>query len=292
MKKTRGELIFQYFDIFLMCLLMVVIVFPVLNVISISVSNADAIINNRVTFYPIGFNTDAYVEIFDNATFMRSLINTIIVTVAGTFLSILMTLLVSYAMSREFPGKKIYTYFLVFTMYFGGGLIPTYIVFTRFLHLRNTYWVLFLPSIVNVFYIIVMRSQIEAMPQSVFEAAYIDGASELKVAFLITLPMISPTIAAISMFFALGYWNSWFNVMVYQDHDNMWTLQYFLRAVVFSKFMENSDLNTIATADATSIPAENIRMAAIVMTAAPIVAIYPFVQKYFVKGIIAGSVKG
>lgn len=291
MKKTRGERIFQYFDIFIMLCIMALVIFPVLYIMSVSVSSQEAIQNNRITFYPIGFNTAAYADILDNATFLRSLFNTLFVTVAGTVLSVFMTLLVSYAMSREFPGKKIYTYFLVFTMYFSGGLIPTYIVYTRYLHLRNTYWVLFLPAIVNVFYIIVMRSQIEALPKSVHEAAYIDGASEIKTAFLITLPMISPTIAAIAMFFALNFWNSWFNVMVYEDSNKMWTLQYFLRAVVFDKFLTAAEDSTAATAES-QIPAENFRMAAIVLTAAPIVAIYPFVQKYFVKGIIAGSVKG
>ena len=274
-----------------MLLIMIVIIFPILNIMSVSVSDADAIRRNAVSFYPIGFNTDAYADILDNPAFTQSLVNTVFTTIVGTFISILMTLIVSYCMSREFPGKKIYTYFLVFTMYFSGGLIPTYITYTKYLHLRNTYAVLILPAIVNVFYIIVMRSQIEALPQSIFEAAYIDGASEIKTAFFITLPMISPTIAAISMFFALGFWNSWYNVMVYEDFQTHWTLQYFLRVVVFEKFLIAESENTQFMIEDT-IPAENFRMAAIVLTAAPIVAIYPFVQKYFVKGIIAGSVKG
>ena len=177
-------------------------------------------------------------------------------------------------------------------MYFSGGLIPSYIIYTNVYHLRNTYWVLFLPSLVSVFYIIVMRSQIEAMPAEVFEASYIDGANEFQTVFRIVMPMITPTIAAISMFFALNFWNMWFPVMVYTDKRKFWTFQYFLRVVVFDKFF--SQYNTLSAGYQVEalIPEENYRAAAIVLVAAPIVAIYPFVQKYFVKGIISGAVKG
>jgi len=176
-------------------------------------------------------------------------------------------------------------------MYFSGGLIPTYIVVTKYLNLRNNYLSLILPGLISVFYVIVVRSQIESMPSSIFEAAYIDGAGEFQTVFQIVLPIIAPTIAAISMFYALGKWNMWFNVMIYTDHEEFWTLQYFLRVVVFDKFIASRD-NTMMTEVEKAIPEENFRMAAIVLVAAPIVAIYPFVQKYFVKGIITGSVKG
>ena len=292
MRSSAGERLFRFFNTIWMLVIMALILFPVMNILSVSVSDRAAVQSGSVTIYPKGFNTQAYREIFHNSTFLRSLLNTVFVTAAGTACAVLITLMVSYAMSRECPGKRFYTYFLVFTMYFSGGVIPTYIIYTRYLHLRNTYWVLFLPAVVNVFYIIVMRSQIEAMPASVFEAAHIDGASEMQTVFCITLPMISPTIAAVSMFFALNFWNSWFNVMVYEDYEKFWTLQYFLRAVVFDKFIAAGDSGAAATETARSVPAENFRMAAIVLTALPIVSIYPFVQKYFVKGIISGSVKG
>ena len=292
MKKTKGELIFQWFDIFLMLLIIIVIMFPVLNVISLSVSSRDAILSKEVSFYPIGFNIGAYEEVIGNSLFVRSLVNNVVLTVVGTFFAVIVTLLTAFAWTKEFLGKKIITYYFVLTMYFSGGLIPTYIIVSNVLHLRNTYWVLILPSLVSVFYIIVMRSQIENMPQTVFEASYIDGANEFQTVFLIVLPMIAPTIAAISMFFALSFWNMWYNVMVYTDQNKYWTLQYFLRVVVFDKFLNQYNELTNLEVGGEVIPEENFRSAAIVMVAAPIVMIYPFVQKYFVKGIISGAVKG
>ena len=292
MKKSTGDHVFHVINILFMVMITAVVLFPVLNVISLSVSDISAINSRSVSFYPKGFQLGAYKDILKNQDFLTALINTVWITVVGTVLAIIVTLMVSYAMTKEFVGKKFFTYYFVLTMYFSGGLIPSYMIFTNIYHLRNTYWVLFLPSLVSVFYIIVMRSQIEAMPSEVFEASYIDGANEFQTVFRVVMPMISPTIAAISMFFALNFWNMWFSVMVYTDKSKFWTFQYFLRVAVFDKFF--SQYNTLAVGYEVEalIPEENYRAAAIVLVAAPIVAIYPFVQKYFVKGIISGAVKG
>lgn len=292
MKKSLGEQVFQVFNILIMLFIIAIIIFPLMNIISLSVSDTEAILYRKVSIFPVGFNTKAYNEIFSNSTFVRSLINNIGITAIGTFLAVILTLMISYALTKNFYGKKVVTYFFVFSMYFSGGLIPTYIMITNYLHMRNTYTVLILPYLISVFYIIVMRSQIECIPSSFFEAAYIDGANEYQTVFLIVLPAITPTVAAISMFFALSKWNMWFPVMIYTDYQKYWTLQYFLRVIVFDKFLTASDSTTIAVAGEKGIPEENFRMAAIVLVAAPIVCIYPFVQKYFVKGIIAGAVKG
>ena len=292
MHKTRGEKAFQIVDIILMAIILAVVIFPILNVLSLSVSSREAILNNEVTIYPIGFNFDAYIDVMENSQFNRSLINNVGLTIVGTFLAVLVTLMVSFALTKDFLGKKIINYYFILTMYFSGGLVPTYIIVATVLDLRNTYWVLILPSLVSVFYIIVMRSQIETMPTEVFEASYIDGANEFQTVFLVVLPMISPTIAAIAMFFALSFWNMWYNVMIYIDYDKHWTLQYFLRVVVFEKFLSQYSSTSLTVEFDEMIPEENFRNAAVVMVAAPIVAIYPFVQKYFVKGIISGAVKG
>jgi putative aldouronate transport system permease protein len=295
MKHTATEKIFQVFTVIVLALVLVTVLFPVLHIVALSVSNRDAIVSKTVTVYPVGFQIDAYKKVMGNPLFIRSVINTAAITAVGTVLAMLVSVLTAYALTRDFVGKKIIVYFFVITMYFSGGLIPTYIIYTNVFHLRNNFLVLVLPSLVSMFYIIVVRSQIENMPSSVFEAAYLDGAREYQTVFHVVIPMIAPTIAAVSMFFALGFWNSWFNVMVYTDKNDMWTLQYFLRAVVFSKFISeynNSLPSAMAMADRITIPEENFRMAAIVLVAAPIVAIYPFVQKYFVRGIISGAVKG
>jgi len=200
--------------------------------------------------------------------------------------------MIAYALSKEFFfGKKLVTYFFVITMYFSGGLIPTYLVISNYLNLNNSYLAYILPSLVNVFYVIVVRSQLETVPQDLIDSGYIDGANEFRVLFNIILPVITPTIAAVSMFIALGRWNMWFPVLLYSTKENMWTLQYYLRNVVFGKFLENTK-NAPQMVDADIIPPKNYQMASIILVALPIVSIYPFVQKYFVKGILAGSVKG
>jgi putative aldouronate transport system permease protein len=296
MKHTAPEKIFQVFNIVVLTLILMTIIFPVLHIVALSVSDRSAILSRTVTVYPIGFQIDAYKEVTKNSLFVRSMVNTVCITAVGTSLAILVSVLTAYGMTRDFVGKKVIVYLFVISMYFSGGLIPTYIIYTNVFHLRNNFMVLILPSLVSMFYIIVVRSQIENMPSSVFEAAYLDGAREYQTVFYVVIPMIAPTIAAVSMFFALGFWNSWFNVMVYTDKNTMWTLQYFLRVVVFSKFVSQYSTSlssaAMAAADRISIPEENFRMAAIVLTAAPIVAIYPFLQKYFVRGIISGAVKG
>ena len=291
MKKTKGEIAFQFADVFFLLIVFCAILFPLMYVLSVSVSSSAALRAGKVTIFPQGFNLGAYREILKNQAFLRSLVNTVGITVVGTVLAVLVTAMAGCALTLDCYGKKCITYFLVLTMYFSGGLVPTYIVYSRYLGLRNTYWVLFLPSLFSMFYAIVIRSQIESMPKSVFEAAYVDGANEFRTLFSVTLPMIAPTIAAVSMFFALAKWNMWYNVMIYASSEKYWTLQYFLRVVVFDKFLAaNDSTQFIDSADA--IPEENYRMAAIVLAAAPIVAIYPFVQKYFVKGIVSGAVKG
>ncbi|HOJ09951.1 MAG TPA: carbohydrate ABC transporter permease [Clostridiales bacterium] len=290
MKQTRGEKIFQCFDIFIILLIITAVIFPLLNIFAISVSDASSIVNGKVALWPKGFNTAAYSKILSNNHFIRAMLNTILITVTSTFLSVLLSLMTAYGFTKEFLGKKFITYLYVLTMYFSGGLIPTYVVYTKYLHLRNNFLVLILPGLVSMFYIIIVRSQIESLPLSVLESAYIDGATEFQTAFKIVLPMISPTLAAIAMFTALGNWNIWFQVMIYTDYPKFWTLQYYLRTIVFGQFLAANEFITEAAGE--FIPEENYRMAAIIIVAAPIVCIYPFVQKYFVKGIISGSVKG
>ena len=272
MKRSKSQYAFQVFDIVFMVLIMATIIVPILNILSLSVSSADAIRSGSVTFYPKGFSLDAYKDIIGNRLFASSVYNTVFTTVVGTVLAVTVTLLVAYALTKDFVGKKFITYYFVLTMYFGGGLIPTYLVVSNLLHMRNTYSVLIFPSLVSMFYIIVMRSQIEAMPKTVFEAAHIDGANEFQTVFRVVLPMIMPTIAAISMFFALNFWNSWFNVMVYTNKDEYWTLQYFLRAVVLERMISQYSTKMMVGMREVEIPEENFRMAAIVLTAGPILA--------------------
>jgi len=268
------------------------IVLPILNIISISFSSNEAVVSNTVGLLPKGFQTGAYVKILTDNVFLRSLLNTVGVTAVGSVLSVLIITMAAYSMSKKFFGKKFFTYFFVVSMYFAGGLIPTYLLISKYLNMRNTYLAYILPTLVNVFYMIVLRTQIESLPSSLMDAAQIDGASEYHIIFLIVLPLITPTIAAITMFIALNKWNLWYPVLLYTSKQELWTLQYFLRAMVFDKLlaaMSNPELNTASESIISPI---NFQMASIILVALPIVSIYPFVQKYFVKGILTGAVKG
>jgi len=293
MKKSLGEKTFQIINLFAMTFIAAIILLPLMHIFSISISDSIAISTMKVGIFPKGFNTAAYKKIIGDAIFLRALFNSVLVTVIVTALSLLVTTMISYALSKEyFYGKKFVTYYFIITMYFSGGLIPTYLLISRYLKLNNNYLAYILPALVNVFYIIVVRSQIEAVPKSLVEAAYIDGAGEYQVLFKIIFPVILPTVAAIGMFIALGSWNMWYSVLLYASKREMWTLQYFLRAVVFEKFLSSYADGVMTIVGAENIPPQNFQMAAIILVALPIVAIYPFVQKYFVKGILAGSVKG
>ncbi len=293
-KRSLGEKIFQVVNIFIMILIMATIIFPLLHIFSVSVSDKIAVTTLQVGLLPKGFNLQAYRQILNNPLFQRSLLNTVGVTIVGTFLSIIVITMLAYAMSKKyFFGKKFVTYYLVITMYFSGGLIPTYLVVTNLLKLNNSYLAYILPSLVNVFYVIVVRSQLEAVPPDLIDSGYIDGANEFRLLISIILPIIAPTIAAVSMFLALGRWNMWFPVLLYSTKNDMWTLQYYLRNIVFEKMLALTTLSTIGESiEADVIPPQNYQMASIILVALPIVAIYPFIQKYFVKGILVGSVKG
>ncbi|HHY25061.1 MAG TPA: carbohydrate ABC transporter permease [Clostridiaceae bacterium] len=291
MKRRLGEKVFQVFDILIMIFILITILFPMLHILSVSVSDREAITTLSVGIIPKGFNMLAYKKIAESNVFNRSLINTIGLTVIGSILSLIVIVTAAYGMSKNFPGKRIVTYYFVITMYFSGGLIPSYLLVSRYLRLNNTYAAYILPALVNTFYIIVVRSQIEAVPQSLIEASLIDGANEYQVLFNIVLPAITPTIAAVGMFISLGKWNMWFPVMLYANKKELWTLQYFLRATVFDKFLASTaDITQAAEVDL--VPPQNYQSAAIILVALPIVCIYPFIQKYFVKGILVGSVKG
>lgn len=290
MKVSIGKRVFDVINFILMLGLCATIVFPFIHIFAVSVSNSSYITSMQVGLIPKGFYTKAYEEMVVNRVFVRTFINTVLITIVFAFLSVLICIMSSYAFSRKFYGKKVINYFFIITMYFNGGLIPTYLVVAKYLNLYDTYAALIVPGLVSVFYIIVMRTQIEQIPASLTEAALIDGANQFQVLFNVIIPVVKPTIAAISMFLILGKWNSWFDVLVYIREKNHWTLQYYLREIVFMhELAEESD--TLIQVKST-ITAQNYKMAAIILVALPVLAVYPFVQKYFVKGMLAGSVKG
>lgn len=292
MKKSVSEKVFQVFNVIIMLFIMATIILPIMNIIAVSFSETSAVNANIVGLIPVGFQTRAYEEILTDSVFLRSLFNTVFVTVVGTAAAVIIITVAAYGLSKNFYGKKVITYYFILTMYFTGGLVPTYLVVSKYLGLRDTILAYILPYLVSIFYLIVLRTQIETLPVSLMEAAHVDGASEYQTLFMIVLPLLTPTIAAVSMFIALTQWNLWYPVLLYSSTQETWTLQYFLRAMVFDQTLAAMS-NPSYSSDPNSLTSPlNFQNASIVLVAAPIVCIYPFVQKYFVKGIIAGAVKG
>lgn len=289
MKVSAGRYVFKGINLLFMLFICAIILFPFMHILALSFSKSSAAVGMEVGIIPHGFTLDAYRETIVSSRFLRALVNSIGLTAVHTVLSLLVCVMAAYAFSMKFYGKTVINCYFVITMYFSGGLIPSYLLVAKQLKLYNTYWAILLPGLVSVFYIIIMRSQIEQIPPSLMEAALVDGATQIQVLFYIIVPTIMPTLAAVCMFLVLDKWNSWFEVLVYVRDDSLWTLQYYLRAVVFSKEL-SIDLNKVNVVHS-DVTGENFRMAAIILVALPVVCVYPMVQKYFVKGILVGSVK-
>lgn len=290
-KKSPSRRVFEVVNYTLFTLFGITILFPFINTIAISLSSFRAITLMEVTLWPVGFNVYSYQEIFKNSQFMRSFMNTVGLTIFNTTLVIFIALLGSYAIaSKYFVGKKILMIYLLITFYFSGGLIPTYLLVTR-LGLRDSYFAMILPQITSVYYIIIFRNIMARLPQSLLESAEIDGATHPTVLFRIVFPLVLPTVAAFVVFSAVAYWNEWFSCMIYISDRKKWTLQFQLREILMSARLADTGRPSLVPEGETLHP-ENIKMAALMVTIIPIIIVYPFLQKYFVHGVLVGAVKG
>ncbi|MCR4678075.1 MAG: carbohydrate ABC transporter permease [Lachnospiraceae bacterium] len=264
--------------------------YPFLNVLAYSVSGYNAVLSGRVTFFPIDFNVDAYKQILGKTQIWMAMRSTVIVTLAGTALSLLLTILAAFALSRkDLPGKSFFTAVILFTMYFSGGMIPTFLV-VKNVGLFDSLPALFVPQAINVFNFIVMRTFFKNIPESLEEAARIDGASYMKVLLKMILPLSVPIIATIGLFYAVGYWNTYFDALLYIQKPELYTLQLRLRSLLFGEELNNSNAN--AEGIGTQVMTQSLKMATVAISTIPILVIYPWLQKYFVKGVMIGSVKG
>ena len=273
----------------LIILLTFVCLYPFLNVLSISFSGYDAVLSGGVTFYPIDFSMEAYKQILGRSTIWTSMRTTVIITLLGTALSLVLTTFAAYALSiNDLPGKKVLTGMILFTMYFGGGMIPTFLV-VKNVGLYDTLGALFIPQSISVFNFIVMRTFFRELPESLQDAARIDGASYMQILVKIILPLSLPIIATMGLFYAVGYWNSYFEALIYIQDVNKYTLQLRLRSLLFGSELTTNSADNIA---GTMVLTQSLKMAIVVVSTLPILGVYPWLQKYFVKGVMLGSVKG
>ena len=294
-KKSIGSHVFDACNIAFMLVLMAIMLYPLLHVLALSMSSPDAIIAGKVSIWPTGLNIRGYYAISSYPNMLQSYFNTICYAAAGTGLTLSLTSLIAYPLSiKDFVFKKLFTIMLAVTMYFGGGLIPTYLIIRRF-GLINTFAVMVLPFCVSAYTVMVFRTFFAQLPVELRESAYIDGANDVRILFQIILPLSKPLLATFALFAVVGHWNGWFNAMLYLNDEWRMPLQILLRRVLIrAEVLDNFDSGGgLATQIAAgSINPKNIQMAITVVTMAPILAVYPFVQRYFVKGMLVGTIKG
>lgn len=298
MRKHRNPAEFPLngFDIFnyvLMAVLTIVSLFPLYYVVIISFASQASIQQHLIYALPYSISIDAYKYIMKDSLVFHSFFVSLVITIIGTLLAVLICTACAYTLSKkDIPGKKLMFLYVMIPMFFGGGLIPSYLN-TKMLGLIDNLWVMILPGIVSTYYLILIKSFLEDLPPSVEESAKIDGANDLVILFRIVFPMSMPIIATMALFFAVDYWNNYFTALVYITNQNLMPLQTVLYQIMsnFNSVMASQTGAAIA-ADNAQVYSLSLQMAVIVITTIPILCVYPFVQKYFTKGIRLGAVKG
>ncbi|WP_426348534.1 carbohydrate ABC transporter permease [Alloiococcus sp. CFN-8] len=292
-KSTPGEKIFEALNYLFFILFGLATTLPFVNLVAKSFSGEAAVVSGKVGLIPVDFQIDTYKFVLGNDMFMNSLKVSIIVTLLGTFTGIVMTIITAYPLSKpRLRGRKFLMLFFVFTMLFNGGIIPNYLVMQK-IGLVNKLAVLILPNMINVYNMLIMKNYFEALPESIEESAKIDGASNWKILLRIIIPLSMPVIATITLFFAVAHWNSYFQAMIYITDPKLKPMQLYLKELLASTsdVLKQAGYNPDIEGTANIVPAA-IQAASIVTATLPIICVYPFLQKYFVKGVLIGSVKG
>jgi putative aldouronate transport system permease protein len=288
-KPNLGRRIFVIANVIILLLIGAVTLYPFLYVLAASLSEQTYIMKGSVSILPKGLNIEAYKMVFENPMIGRAYLNTIFYTVAGTAINLLLTVCGAYPLSRaRFPGKKFFMFLVTFTMFFGGGMIPTFLV-VRNLHMYNTIWAMLLPGAISTWNLIIMKTFFQQIPASLEESALIDGTNEIQALFWIILPLSLPSLATIGLFYAVGHWNGFFSALIYLKDKELFPLQILLRQIVIQNQTDDmmTDIN-----QGRELISESIKFATIIVATLPILVVYPFIQKYFVKGVMVGAVKG
>ncbi len=285
---SLGSRTFDVLNVVLLVGLGVITVLPLVYVLAGSFATESEISSRPFFLWPEKFVTDTYQYIFSTDTFVRALLTTICVTAVGTIVQLALTLTMAYPLAkRALPGRALVLNLVIFTLVFSGGMIPTYLV-VRDLGLLNSYWALILPLAINPFYLIVVKSFFQELPEALEEAARIDGCNELNVFLRIVLPLSKPIIATFSLFYAVGIWNDYMSTLLYIDDSKKWTLQMIVRQLTAT----NADsANVLQQLETVTFPEQGLKFAVVVVATLPILLFYPFLQKHFAKGVLIGSVK-
>ncbi len=298
LKQSPGSKIFDICNYSFMALLTLVFIYPLWYVFSVSISSFDAVARDRITFFPIGFELRAYKDVLSDSSVLIAYRNTIFYAIVYTALTLFLTSMAAFALtSHEFKGKKFFNVYFIIPMFLSAGMIPFYMV-VNYLKLIDTVFSIVLPTAVAGFNLIIFRTYFEGLPYELRESAMVDGAGYFRVLFQIVFPLSTPIIATVALFSIVGQWNNFQEPLMFLNKQDMWPIQLMLRRLVVDNEMTGSGMRqaaNIATGDVSINRVgyyEALKMAAIVTSIGPVVLVYPFVQKYFEKGMLIGSVKG
>lgn len=292
---TPGAILFNIFNILFLLVLGAVTAYPLLYVFSVSISQMNAVADGRVWLLPVGFELTSYQMIFKSGLIMRSYLNTIYYSLSGVLMALFLLVITAYPLSiKSFYGRRLVTILFAITMFFGGGLIPTYLV-VKGVGFINTIWALIVPNAIGVFYLIIIRTNFQNIPVSLRESAQIDGASHLRVLFSLILPLSMPIMATMFLFIIVGRWNSFFEPLIYMRDMMKQPLQVVLRDIlVKEQFTTVAQMQQVDWTTRFYKPGMQraLKSAAVIVSTGPIIIVYPFIQRYFVKGVLIGSIKG
>ena len=288
--RSFGSNAFDVVNVFCMLVVIIVTLYPMYYIAIVSLSDGKTVLQGKVTLIPRDINLEAYKFVLKDPTTLRGMFNTIYYTALGTFINIFMTSLCAYPLSRRnFTGRKAITIGVTISMFFGGGLIPLYLVVLR-LNMINTVWAIVLVPAINTWYMFIMRTFFQGIPESLHESAIIDGANDVIILGRIVLPLAKPVIATLILFYAVFHWNSYFHALIFLNEKTKYPMQLIIRSVVVAGRMEFT--NEIGAASDYMVIEKTIKYAVIMIATLPILMVYPFLQKYFVKGIMIGAIKG
>ena len=299
LKKKPGQkrdIVFPFINGVILCVLMLVTLYPVLNTVAISFNDGTDAVRGGIGIWPRVFSTEAYKSLLSDEQIFNAFFISVSRTVITTVLNVVLTSMLAFALSRkEYVLRGFITLMMVLTMYVNAGLIPNYLLISKTLKLSKSFWVYIIPTMFSCFNMIVVRTYINGLPEALAESARIDGANDLRIFWQIIFPLCMPVLATVALFVAVGSWNQWFDTQLYNgSKKNLYTLQYLLKMKLATSMQSMNAANTSADAlvNATKSTPVTIRCAITVVSAAPILVVYPFLQRYFVTGMVLGGVKG
>ncbi|NKY24253.1 carbohydrate ABC transporter permease [Cellulomonas denverensis] len=290
MKDTRGYRVFRVFNVIVLLGVVAATLYPFLMIVAQSFSSDTAIRSGKVNIWPVGFNLTTYQLVMGDSMFWTNYRNTVVYTVVATAIALVLTTCYAYVISKHhLRGRSVLIGIAVFTMFFNGGLIPNYVLITS-LGLKNTIWAIVLPNAISVFNLLVMKAFFENLPPDLEEAAQIDGLGTYRILWKIVIPLSKAVIATMLLFYAVTFWNSWFAAFLYMDRSELFPVTVYLRNLIAGSSTAQST-GAVGAADIAQV-SSNIQAVTMLLTVLPILCVYPFVQRYFVSGVMLGSVKG